>query len=145
MGPNFHFKLYIFLYFGLMTDFNREILSNRLGNSSYFKFHAILNDPDNEFKRFYSTLFIYLISNTLAFWLLQKLVFPLFDLISLVEKKAEVDRVRKIISSSPISFPSPSYLCACTHTHTHTHTYTHTHTHRDLQLYMSYKDLAEYH
>lgn len=67
MGPNFHFELYIFLYFGLNDlDFNiREILPNRLGNSSYFKFHAILNDPDNKFKRFYSTLFIYLISNTL--------------------------------------------------------------------------------
>ena len=105
-----------------MTDFNREILSNRLGNSSYFNFHAILNDPDNKFKRFYSTLFIYLISNTLAFWLLSKLVFPLFDLISPVEKKAEVDRVRKTVSYSAISFPSPSYLCTHTHTHTHTHT-----------------------
>lgn len=52
-----------------------EILSTRLGNRSYFKFHAILNDPDNKLKRFYSILFIYLISTTLAFWLLSKLVF----------------------------------------------------------------------
>ena len=110
-----------------MTDFNGEILSNRLGNSSYFKFRAILNDPDNKLQRFYSILFIYLISNTLAFWLLSKLVFPLFGLISPEEKKGEVDRVREIIPYSPNSFlSSSSYLCARIHKHTHTHTHTHT-------------------
>lgn len=34
-----------------MTDFNGEILPNKLGNSSYFKFHTIVNDHDNKLKK----------------------------------------------------------------------------------------------